>query len=169
MGCDIHGYVERRHKEGDWKRWILSGEVEGNRNYVFFGLLNGVREDLRMFEDRGFPKDASDALDSIKDRWDGDGHSHSWISKHEVERALASESKLSITRFWPTENLARLRNGDWEAMYPCCGGTTMEGWEQATLSVPFEAVGARSEFQWVLDYMNRFSEYETRFVFWFDN
>lgn len=168
MGCDIHGYIERR-KKGTDDRWELACAVNGGRNYTFFGLLNNVREELAVFPDRGFPEDASYDLQNINEQWASDGHSHSYITREEVEKAASSETLVEITRYWPKQNLERLKNGDWEAMYPCCGGTSNPDLERATLRVPLDAVGVRYEFNQILDDMKRFPEYETRFVFWFDN
>jgi hypothetical protein len=173
MGCDIHGYIERKKKpeEGkhNWPFWELACRVYGNRNYTFFGVLNNVREELAMFPDRGFPDDASGDLEAIYEHWEGDGHSHSWISRKEVEFAVSSEATVKITRFWSNSQIERLKKGDWDAMYPCCGGTSQPDWAEATFEVPVSAVGVKREFELILKEMDRFPEYDTRFVFFFDN
>ena len=76
MGCDIHGWVER--KVGD--KWVAERELPDaatNRNYERFAALAGVRGDGP--EARGLPTDISDTARMHANDWGVDGHSHSWL------------------------------------------------------------------------------------------
>lgn len=58
MGCDIHAYVEytsgRARGSEDW--WSNLTENFGDRDYLWFGILAGVREgDAGLYEPRGLP------------------------------------------------------------------------------------------------------------------
>lgn len=55
------------------------------RNYYLFGVLAGVRGDDNIIsEARGVPDDASYAYKHEVERWDGDGHSHSYYTLDEL-------------------------------------------------------------------------------------
>lgn len=114
MGCDIHFYVENRVSgvwqsadkwtpnkyagdEGepplslDYKDRFYSG-----RNYNLFGILANVRNGrgfagintgdgfVPISEPRGLPEDVSEQVGAESDRWDVDGHSHSWLTVAEL-------------------------------------------------------------------------------------
>lgn len=98
MGADIHTYIERKMKSGDWAfvadlnnivrskaLWASNMNSFGNafyvvnsRNYVLFGRLASVRTDGR--EPRGLPDDVSEVVEMCAQSWGGDAHSHSWLS-----------------------------------------------------------------------------------------
>ena len=96
MGADIHLYLERKMKSGNWAcvsnfNTIIHGEAFdgrgangsdwwfklGNRNYNLFGALASVRGD--GLEPRGLPADLSDITQDEADSWVHDAHSHSWM------------------------------------------------------------------------------------------
>lgn len=113
MGCDIHFYVERV-EDGAWAsadRWTPDGDSEANeppvtldykdsfyhdRNYDLFAILAGVRNGrgfagcdtgdgfVPISEPRGLPEDLSPQVRAEAERWDGDGHSHSWLTVQEL-------------------------------------------------------------------------------------
>lgn len=108
MGCDIHIYVEKR--EGD--QWRSADEWadeygEGadvpyrkrfydGRNYDLFAILANVRNGRGfagvktgdgfnpISEPRGLPEDVSQEVRAASDRWDSDGHSHSYLTVAEI-------------------------------------------------------------------------------------
>jgi len=106
MGCDIHTNVEVRQPDGSWKNFhawnkeddYLSPENEllSNRNYDLFAILADVRNGRGfagvktgegfnpIFEPRGVPEDASPEYRAWAEQWDGDGHSHSWVTVAEM-------------------------------------------------------------------------------------
>lgn len=98
MGCDIHPYVEMKGDDGKWHavkpagndpRWAKPEDIEWdfNRSYHSFSVLAGVRnsdEYRPIAEPRGIPEDASQEVKDESERWDSDGHSHSWLSLSEI-------------------------------------------------------------------------------------
>jgi len=113
MGCDIHFYVEIK-KDEKWvsaDKWSADpydcGDLEDigikwddrfytGRNYDLFAMLANVRNGrgfagvptgtgfIPIAEPRGLPEDASPEVKAISDRWNGDGHSHSWLTLAEL-------------------------------------------------------------------------------------
>jgi len=101
MGADIHLFLERKMPSGDWafmssldhgvrSKGLWSGNMidfgmafykVANRNYTLFGQLASVRGGGR--EPRGLPNDVSEMVLMFSDAWEGDGHSHSWLSASE--------------------------------------------------------------------------------------
>lgn len=77
MGCDIHGWVEIKHKD----KWVAFREFSRearDRNYDRFCQLASVRGCSNM-KPQGIPKDASETVKYWIDHWDTDGHSHSYL------------------------------------------------------------------------------------------
>jgi hypothetical protein len=112
MGCDIHLYVEKRI-DGKWIAqgtftredvesdgsggWIDGGQdIYDGRNYDLFAILADVRNGRGfagvktgegfnpISEPRGIPEDASEQYKEIAQRWDCDGHSHSYFTVREL-------------------------------------------------------------------------------------
>ena len=74
--------------------WVYAGKLIGQRDYLSFGIMAGVRRldvDCITIEPRGFPEDASAVLQQIAgyDGGDdfGDYHSHSYLSLEEIYEA----------------------------------------------------------------------------------
>lgn len=98
MGADIHLFVERKMPSGNWEfmasldhgvraKGLWSGNMidfgtgfykVASRNYTLFGQLASVRGGGR--EPRGLPNDVSEMVEMFASAWEGDGHSHSWLS-----------------------------------------------------------------------------------------
>lgn len=114
MGTDIHWVIERRHVDGDWVAvaskpefydqvfehgpaqvdWktvaVLPTYQLGQRDYLRFGLLSGVRidaaEESGVFAcHEGLPEDASAAAHQVLGDSDGDLHSRGWATLGELE------------------------------------------------------------------------------------
>ena len=94
MGCDIHDFVEIKVNG----KWEMLGDVfetydrlptrhpYDGRCYSLFALLAGVRgrDILPIAEPKGIPDDASiDYFEECK-KWEGDGHSHSYLTLKEI-------------------------------------------------------------------------------------
>ena len=82
MGCDIHGWIER--KVGN--KWVAVSELTERgrfRNYRRFAALAGVRGDGPAAV--GVPSDVSDTAKYWIEYYGADGHSHSCMS---LSRAL---------------------------------------------------------------------------------
>lgn len=76
MGCDIHGWIERKVHG----KWIGIKELDGEgrqRCYPRFAALAGVRGDGPT--PKGLPDDISDTTRYYVVGWGQDGHSHSWL------------------------------------------------------------------------------------------
>jgi len=74
MGCDIHGWVEKKID----KKWIAISELKDrNRNYSRFAKLAGVRGEGP--EAKGIPPDISETTKYHVEDDGPDGHNHSHI------------------------------------------------------------------------------------------
>jgi len=106
MGCDIHMVLEQKY-EGEWvgihayphldtaafsaiperirgRSWA----VVTSRNYELFGKLAGVRTPGPA--PLGIPEDVSQLSRALIKWWDGDGHSHSYLSLAEFTKRYAA-------------------------------------------------------------------------------
>lgn len=85
MGCDIHMAVERFDTYANkWRCVVKHDGAYGNRNYVLFAVLAGVRnrQGIKpLSEPRGLPEDVS--TEARRSAMNGD-HSHSWLTLAEV-------------------------------------------------------------------------------------
>ena len=116
MGCDIHWYSEHR-ENGNWvcdqagSFVIQKSEYEDDRDYPemqdfpgrqrdywFFGFLNSdVRSHWEYsFEGKGDIPDCSPEVQAKLDYWEQDAHSHSWLTRKELEDKLALLVKLKV-------------------------------------------------------------------------
>ena len=147
MGCDIHLYVEVR-ENGEWKsadRWYnnpeessLTEEFYDGRNYDLFGILANVRNGRGfagiktgegfnpISEPRGLPPDVSSLVKAVSDRWNGDGHSHSYFT---VAELLAYDwTQVSCLQGWvngPTfAEWNRWGRSHGQSPKTCCGMVT---------------------------------------------
>ena len=96
IGADIHIHCEYKDEIGwhncDNHVWNdITNEYEfedlyWGRNYDLFGILAGVRssEYPQIDEPRGLPKDMSAKTKEYADEWEGDAHSHSYITMREL-------------------------------------------------------------------------------------
>lgn len=101
MGCDIHAYTEKFNPAtGLWETLDHYSEpVEGeeigevvevlglHRNYALFGIMACVRfEDLPTIShvELGIPDDACPEYKAIAAAWEGDGHSHNYLTFREI-------------------------------------------------------------------------------------
>jgi len=100
MGADIHIFVERK-KDDKWVRYTgkhfssvwrkEKGEKENSpfdwRNYEMYGFLAGVRHSyIKPIKEPIYkiPNDASEYVKKQFVKWDGDGHSHSFLTAREL-------------------------------------------------------------------------------------
>lgn len=99
MGCDIHFYVERR-VDGVWTpadTWYEVYEGEGlnvpydkqyytDRDYELFGILAGVRrpQSAQPVAHEGVPEDACPEYKALVERWECDGHTHSYMTLADI-------------------------------------------------------------------------------------
>ena len=116
MGCDIHMYREVRGKDGAWHclpdiyKYFRVGEddqlssaciPDAGRDYVLFGILSyvvrcGTSDSIG--EDRGIPEDVCGEIQSARDGWDCDGHSHGYATLGELDDIWQrNEGKFTYT------------------------------------------------------------------------
>lgn len=205
MGCDIHMYVEykKEFKSQEITKWIPGDyfkpnpykgmyeddedpdmermELYGSRNYALFSTLAGVRdysEQITPVSDpKGTPDDCCDYIKSEKDRWNSDGHTHSWLTLKELKDYQSGNPVLIQTGLISPSAVIKF---DKEGILPdsWCQGTNQEGWERRTWSVPneeliplIELLHKRAkelmQYDWQ-DYDPKNDE-NIRIVFWFDN
>lgn len=88
MGCDIHAVLEVKVD----KKWVGLTQPNFQRNYGFFSAMAGVRaerrEDLVLYKAKGLPSDMSELSMLVVGWWDGDGHSHSYLTAIEITLLL---------------------------------------------------------------------------------
>lgn len=100
MGCDIHIFVERK-KNDKWVHYNRkhfsslwekeTGEKENSpfdwRSYGMFGFLAGVRYSyIKPIKEPAYtiPDDASEYVKKQFEQWQGDGHSHSFLTVRDL-------------------------------------------------------------------------------------
>lgn len=99
MGCDMHIFLEK--KEGD--KWVDNTPYERDtwdgslqpqdyycRSYLLFSMLAGVRnsEGIKpIARPRGIPDDCSKEYRDFVEQWTPDGHSHSYFTIAELDKA----------------------------------------------------------------------------------
>lgn len=167
MGADIHLFLERKMKSGNWAcvsnldRIVRFEGLDGvqptsnlnygyfklsSRNYAFFGALASVRGDGE--EPRGLPLDVSDIVGEESEGWAMDGHSHSWM--------YADEFISIYNRIWN------------------------EGKDDEPLDQYSQMLLTEGKDTAVMDFINKMcspilvnldedNSEDYRFVFWFDN
>lgn len=105
MGCDIHTVVEIK-KENTWVGLEECPKEFCKRNYSLFAFLANVRNafNTKGFEPKGFPDDMSEMAKELKEEFDGDSHSESYLTLKElddVDKKDAFAHKCRIVRaFW---------------------------------------------------------------------
>lgn len=204
MGCDIHMYVEykRKNYRDDSEKWVSGDyfkpnpdfdgvdedenkferiELHGNRNYSLFSTLSGVRDYTGTIEPvaepKGIPEDASEYVKKEKEAWDGDGHTHSWLTLKELKDYQAKSPDIPYTGLLSPNQLKAF---DEKGVIPTswCQGTNMDGYERRewsekneTLPPLIEKLQKRAhqlmQYEWQ-DY-DLANDEKVRIVFWFDN
>jgi hypothetical protein len=107
MGCDIHVYTEEKIDDA----WVNTGGIEDtshydeegqypqpcarsvgmDRDYWMFAFLAKVRGEYTFsFDAKGLPEDVSIDVGNADKGWDSDGHTHSYLTKAELEEKRAS-------------------------------------------------------------------------------
>lgn len=141
MGCDIHMHTEVKVNG----KWLHYGAPNVPRTYLLFALMADVRNVFGVApisRPKGLPEDVSEITRMSAEKWDGDGHSHSWLSAEEIALLDAR---------WTEEFTAR-QPGEWRDLehhyFGYLEGTLWSGFTEYRRPRGIEDV---------------------RFVFWFDN
>lgn len=205
MGCDIHMFVEYKTGEGKWingdyfKRNIYFKEndesededyrenefsvieLHGDRNYSLFSTLAKVRDYsgkvIPVAEPKYLPDDMSSFVKKEAKGWEGDAHSHSWLTLKELKEYQSKSPKITYSGLISSEQQKQL---DDEGITPnsWCQGTNQEGFERREWSeenntlVPLiskleKRIKELIQYDWQ-DY-NPENDEKIRIVFWFDN
>lgn len=182
MGADIHSYVEYSQREYDskpfWKNFTTNN---GERNYVMFGVLAGVRvPEAQLFEPKGMP-DGDLGYDTAGGYWlhvapenhpewaDGDN----WVTRKNAERYV--ERGYSVAQYDDKGVLKRVSGPDWHSHSWLTAAELEAALEHYKKKVcefyPQENPTAPPEWIATLAAMRSFeaSGCKTRLVFWFDN
>ena len=193
MGCDIHCYKEKL-VNGKWvsaDEWVEEDDGDGGtymevpyrkrfseRNYNLFGLLcDNVRTSHPLsFAERGMPEDASIEVKAEVERWDCDGHSHSYLSLQELKDLLErlDSSTVNVSGMMPSDRLEQFQasmateSPDYDLMYPYCQFTTLPEWECFSVEVPASYMigGALKR---LIETFEGVDGDDQRLVFFFDN
>lgn len=199
MGCDIHMYVEYRKSVNSNFIWVNGDhfkmnpyfgdpgeaqferiELHGNRNYALFTTLCGVQDysekTIPVSDPKGIPEDCCQYVKSECERWDGDGHTHSWATLKELREYQQKGHKLKYSGLISQKQIADLNNGITPNSW--CQGTNAVGYERReweeenTVLNPLIAKmqkRAHELMQWDWEEYDAANDDKIRIVFWFDN
>lgn len=201
MGSDIHIYTEIKksinsedkwvnvdnwrynpyYQEGNnnWERMLSVESIYIGRNYELFGILAGVRDHSNdsIDDPRGLPEDVSEVTKKESDRWDGDGHSHSWLTLRELKEYQGLHPVVKRSGFISPEAAELLDAGE-ETPDTWCQMTTLTTWVKREWEEGCDVLKplvdklnerVRDEFYvWGDEERPEFDE-KIRIVFWFDN
>lgn len=150
MGCDIHFYVEAK-KNDKWESadtWVVDTDYDeprktvpykqafySGRNYNLFAILADVRNGRGfagcdtgdrfnpISEPKGLPEDVSPEVKQESDRWDGDGHSHSFhtlaaLLAYDWTQVTKHRGFCTALEYWDWN---RYRRGDGRGPESYCG------------------------------------------------
>ena len=195
MGCDIHCYVEIKHKGKTHNYWRKVGDIfpyeyydknsfpdkynnefndepEIGRNYDLFSIFAGVRNGtwgervIPISEPRGLPKDVSDEIKEKSDKMGEDGHSHSYLTLEEIEN-YDWEKKIKHSAYVSKKQKEEFeKTGKKPDSYAAWSSVGVKiEWEE-TLK---ETVG-RYFFSKIIPQLKALEKWgKVRLVFWFDN
>jgi hypothetical protein len=125
MGCDIHGWVEKKHNG----KWVAVKELKDrDRNYERFAMLAGVRGVGPS--PLGIPTDVSDTAKYDIDKWGTDGHSHSYLPLEEAFK------KFKASIFFAAKN--KDYYSEWDAFGVEIEGIKNESWDDYRLVFWFD-------------------------------
>lgn len=207
MGCDIHMYVEYKRKNmNNEEVWIHGDyfkpnpcfamfdkndindepaferiELHGNRDYTLFSTLAGVRDYTDMVipvaPPKGEPNDCSEYVKEEMQQWEGDAHTHSYLTLKELKDYQATNPVMHYTGLIsPSQLKAFDEHGTKPQSW--CQGTNIEGYERRswteenTSLIPLiEKLQKRGHELLQYDWQdwNAENEDKVRIVFWFDN
>ncbi len=193
MGCDIHLYREKKisnlwvtadvwRKEDDGDGGVYSEVPWGNRftdrNYKLFGLLSkGVRSEFPFsFQERGMPFNACSEVSSSSERWDCDGHSHSYLYLHELKdmQEFINTAAIKVSGMMGEDQLKNLQatidsgKPNWNLLYPYCRSAGSTSYKEFSIDVPASFIMADC-LESIISSFDNVEGDNHRIVFWFDN
>jgi len=175
MGCDIHTYIEYRHRKGSaWAdgRWFSWGtkEIYLGRDYRLFAALSGQRKDIgfeELIPERGIPRDAGSVVFN-------EHHSLIVEDEHHVPGALGKTDYVLRSNVRLDGIVVKRGGAEYvEAVsFSACHGhsyLTLEEIHQCLAHAGLELEKTMFFFQVTVATMEKLAEtYETRLVFWYD-
>lgn len=215
MGCDIHAFVEAK-RFGDWRHvyrpekeagsWIDNYYFPTDRDYDWFAVLANVRNGygfagcdtgdgfIPIADPKGLPEDVSVMVKAESDKWDSDGHSHSWITLKELQ-AYDWDRETRKRGVIPAEEYDKLGYGnapkEWSGWVSGPGIVVVPHDDYEHLKKTGDLSPSAKYYvqtDWSLKYRDRFKHYfdkhlprlaelaelyggpeNVRVVFWFDN
>lgn len=197
MGADIHLFSEKKKTVNNEEKWVNADywtinpyfetdkdeqelelvSIYDDRNYDLFNVLAEVRGNgPSISPPRGLPDDVSSIVKKESDRWDGDGHSHSYFTLAELKEYYKNNSHTSHNGFLSKRQITEL-DEDNHTPYNWSEWSNpdleyREWKEVSSLKKIVDKVDARmrKEF-WVSKDDEDTSKFDDKFriVFWFDN
>ncbi len=152
-----------------------SDEPYQGRNYTLFSFLADVRnyhEIKPLSAPRGVPKDLSEGIKEEVEKWDGDGHSHSYFTLEELDKVEWSKTIVKQEGLVDPENYKIFkktgRPSEW------CGGTTNKDYKNIKWNVSLSEFCDEFCHDALGDLRNlagreKLKPKDIRIVFWFDN
>jgi hypothetical protein len=196
MGCDIHLFTERKRSINNEQKWVNVDNWKLNpyyaeddtdeecqytlnsayrhRNYALFSILANVRNDSEnkpISEPRGLPEDISEVVKSESDRWDGDGHSHSFFTMKELYEYYEQNNIVKFSGLVDANGVKEIEAGKMPNWW-CKSSTQKElvwkEWQQENYVLKSFIEALEKHFE--SDYYRKEEDSEKyRIVFWFDN
>lgn len=199
MGCDIHLFTERKRSIDKIEKWVNIDyfklnpyygidkyesqlevvELYGSRNYRLFSILANVRNyhDNKFISlPKGFPEDSSEFVKSEKERWDGDGHSHSYFTLKELKDFRKENGLVKYAGVMSPKDAELVDKGEMPNSW--CQGTTDTTYVYREWQYDNDALSGlirkieerKKEDFWIFDDDEHPEHDENiRIVFWFDN
>lgn len=162
MGCDIHGYIEYEKftKQDGTPYMDCFGKNLGDRDYLMFGLLAGVRRDGCIYEPRGIPQNIGFTVKSAYHLFviDGETDSEGMTSRENADRWVNSGISEYIEENWIT-------NPDWHTP----SWLTVEEYENVLKAREQDVDYGTPDQEWYAILAAMKTLKNARFVFWFDN
>lgn len=196
MGCDIHLFTERKRSINNEQKWVNAdnwklnpyyeennedGESKYNlnsayrhRNYALFSILADVRNDSEnkpISEPKGLPGDISEVVKAESDKWDGDGHSHSFFTMKELYDYYEQNNIVKFSGLVDENGAKEIEAGKMPNSW-CKASTRKEliwkEWQQENYVLKnfIEALERHFESEY---YRKEEDSEKFRIVFWFDN
>ena len=108
-------WIRMEYQERKTKRYKYLGEFDGDKLYGVFGILAGVRSDIKpIYPPRGLPDDVNDCIYKEYKKGQPDLHTASWLSTSELRECL--DAVYEIIRK-EVEEEGRTYNPDWAESY----------------------------------------------------
>ncbi len=98
MGCDVHATFEVK-VDNKWEHYSIP---HFSRNYQLFEKMAGVRGDVAnaISPPKGLPEDISIVTKIDANYWNGNAHTHSWLSSTEFKELYNYHKSIENSDWW---------------------------------------------------------------------